>query len=81
MDLAVIPVFSLTEPNYAGLLGLSEWKAYEQARRGVVETIPLLGSRKAVLVAPLLRRLGVEGSGEPHAPTDEQHAAASGHVQ
>ena len=60
-DLAVLPIYSPTEPNAAGLLGLSRWSTYNLVRSGKLETVRLGENRLVVPVLPLLRLLGVHG--------------------
>lgn len=61
--LAVIRAFSTTEPNYAGLMGLSEDAVYREIREGRVPVTRIGASnsrrpRYRVLVAPTRRLLG-----------------------
>lgn len=58
-DLATVPVWSNTDPNAAGLMGVERTHAYALAKRGDLPTIHL-GRRVLVPVQPLLRLLGVE---------------------
>lgn len=52
-----IPVWHPTEPNAAGVLGVSRGLAYEMAKRGEIPTIRL-GARVVVPVPALLIMLG-----------------------
>lgn len=54
---AVIPVFSKTNPSYAGLVERNRGAAYADARNGRIPTIHL-GSRVLVPVPELRRLLG-----------------------
>lgn len=54
--LATIAVFSATEPNAAGLLGMSRWTAYTEAKAGRLPTLPT-GSRQVRVLVPALRRM------------------------
>ena len=60
-DLAVVPIYSPTEPNAAGLLGVSRWTAYNLASAGTLETIRLSENRLLVPVHSLLRLVGETG--------------------
>lgn len=57
-DLAVVPIYSATEPNAAGLLGISRWTAYRLATDGTLETIRLSENRLLVPVHSLLSLVG-----------------------
>jgi hypothetical protein len=57
-DLAVVPIYSASDPNAAGLLGLSRWTAYRLVRDGRLETIDLSENRRLVPVRGLLTLLG-----------------------
>ncbi|MEJ7796648.1 MAG: hypothetical protein WKF50_13920 [Nocardioides sp.] len=54
--LATIAVFSTSEPNAAGLLGMSRWTAYAEAKSGRLPTLRS-GSRRARVLVPALRRM------------------------
>lgn len=57
-DLAVVPIYSPTQPNAAGLLGVSRWTAYNLVRAGTLQTIALSENRRVVSVRSLLALLG-----------------------
>lgn len=56
-DLAVIDPASTDRPNYAGLMGISKFTAYDDCRSGRVPVIKV-GSRYKVKVQELRRQLG-----------------------
>ena len=60
-DRAVVRVWSETEPNVAGLLGISRDLAYKMARSGELPTVQL-GRRYVVPVPKLLALLGEPSS-------------------
>lgn len=60
-DRATCAIWSTTEPNAAGVYGISRSLAYREARTGGLPTIRI-GGRVLVKVPELLRMLGAEAN-------------------
>jgi len=62
LDLATIPLYSQTEPNWAGLIGCSRTSAYRLAHRGEIPVVRV-GTHVRVKVPAVLAQLAQQPNG------------------